>query len=256
MRIKLLSDKPRGEVCKKALIKEGFELVDKDPDIIVVAGYGRLLEKEEYENVKYGAINLHAGPLPKYKGASPLNWLIIDDRLDFEISIIQIDEGIDTGDILAQQKVFIMDSDNIESLSKRVDETYASMLPELLDRISVGEAKRERHIGGSQMTRRFPKDHLILWDMMSAEEVHNLVRASKKGDYPAFTYNGTNRINIYKTSLTGDFFGVPGRVAYKNESVVVICKDSGLEILDYDGHFPRIGEDLLTVKGFIYESLI
>jgi len=252
MKVRILSDKPRGIIVQREIEEAGHKIVSENPDIIVVAGYPKLLKKEEYNKVKYGAINLHAGPLPQYRGASPLNWLIAGAHIATRISIIQIDQGVDTGDILMQKSISL--DGNIEDVHDRADQKFAEMTVKLLKQIEEGKTKpiKQDPNDGCFMTRRYPWDNLILWDQMTAKEVVNLVRASGK-DYPAFCVL-SEKIYIFEARMTKrTYFGVPGRIAtHTQEGVVVICKDRGVLIVKASQVLPATGSTLLTVKEFIH----
>ena len=115
MKILLLGRGSRHEVCVKALQKAGHTFVEEvdNAELIVMANYNKILPKEIFSKLKYGAINCHAGKLPQYRGSSPLNWQIINGEIEGGVSIIQVDEGIDTGGILAQSRFPITHIDTI-----------------------------------------------------------------------------------------------------------------------------------------------
>ena len=94
------------------------ELKELNPDLIVVCAYGKILPREVLEIPEHGCWNTHASLLPKYRGASPINWAIIEGEKETGITIMLMDEGLDTGPILFQKNLFIEDEDNAITLSK------------------------------------------------------------------------------------------------------------------------------------------
>jgi len=95
-------------------------LKDLSPDLIVVCAYGKIIPKEILEIPKFGCWNIHASLLPKYRGASPINWAILEGEKETGITIMLMDEGLDTGPILLQKKISISEEDDANSLSQRL----------------------------------------------------------------------------------------------------------------------------------------
>lgn len=108
-------------------------------DIFVVAAYGRILSKELLDMPRYGCINTHASLLPKYRGAAPIQWAIADGEKETGVTIMQMDEGLDTGDILYVRKVDITSNETGESLFNKLEEVSKQLIVEALDRIEEGD---------------------------------------------------------------------------------------------------------------------
>lgn len=154
-------DKPRGRSLKMAfsavkesalelelevfqpenLKKENFydTLQELSPDIIVVAAYGKLLPEYVLNFPKYGCINVHASLLPEYRGAAPINRCIIDGKTETGITIMQMEKGLDTGDILMAEKTPIGKDENVGQLFDRLTEIGARLLVEAIEKIVKGE---------------------------------------------------------------------------------------------------------------------
>jgi len=107
-------------------------------DVIVVAAYGRILPREVLELPRLGCLNVHASLLPKYRGAAPINWAIVRGETETGISIMQMDEGLDTGDVLATDKLEILPDDDAESLKYALSVIGATLLVRTLDEIAAG----------------------------------------------------------------------------------------------------------------------
>ncbi len=110
-----------------------------EADIFVVAAYGQILSKEILEMPKYGCINIHASLLPKYRGAAPIQWAILNGDEVTGVTIMQMDEGLDTGDILAAKEVLIEQTDTGESLFDKLSAAGAELLVETLPLIEAGK---------------------------------------------------------------------------------------------------------------------
>ena len=114
-----------------------------NPDIMILVGYSQnILSEETFKIPKFGTINLHASPLPYYRGGSPLNWMIINGEKKIGISIIQVDTGIDTGPILAQKFFKLSPNETINKLVKRVNKFYPILLRKTLNKINKLQIKK------------------------------------------------------------------------------------------------------------------
>ena len=109
------------------------------PDVIVVAAYGKIIPKEILELPKYGCLNVHASLLPKYRGAAPIQWAVIDGEEKSGVTIMQMDEGLDTGDMLAKVEVPITKEETGGSLFDKLAEAGANLLAETLPKLGTGE---------------------------------------------------------------------------------------------------------------------
>ncbi|MDE7184653.1 MAG: methionyl-tRNA formyltransferase [Lachnospiraceae bacterium] len=115
------------------------ELKKYEADVYVVAAFGQILSKEILELPRFGCVNIHASLLPKYRGAAPINQCIIDGERETGVTIMQMDAGIDTGDILTQKKVIIEDKETAETLFDKLSQAGAALIVETLPKIERGE---------------------------------------------------------------------------------------------------------------------
>src|SRR3954471_9544286 len=124
-------------------IKQNEELRAKldqiTPSAIIVVGYGRIIPKWMLDLPKFGNINLHASLLPKYRGAAPIQWAIANGEAVTGVTTMRIDEGLDTGDILIQKDLAILDEDTAETLSSKLAELGAALIVETLQRLDAGK---------------------------------------------------------------------------------------------------------------------
>ncbi len=110
-----------------------------NPEFAVVVAYGKILPKEILEIPKYGCINLHASLLPKYRGAAPIQWALINGEKTTGVTTMLIDEGLDTGPVLLQKEVQIEDEDNAQTLSERLSRVGAELIVETIEKMRKGE---------------------------------------------------------------------------------------------------------------------
>ena len=115
------------------------ELKKYEADVCVVAAFGQILSKEILALPRFGCVNIHASLLPKYRGAAPINQCIIDGEQETGVTIMQMDAGIDTGDILTQKKVIIEDKETAETLFDKLSQAGAALIVETLPMLERGE---------------------------------------------------------------------------------------------------------------------
>lgn len=127
------------------------ELKKYEADVYVVAAFGQILSKEILALPRFGCVNIHASLLPKYRGAAPINQCIIDGEQETGVTIMQMDAGIDTGDILTQKKVIIEDKETAETLFDKLSQAGAALIVETLPMIERGEitpVKQDESLAG------------------------------------------------------------------------------------------------------------
>lgn len=147
------------------------------PDMIVVAAFGQILPKAVLDLPKYGCINVHASLLPAYRGAAPIQWSIIDGQRETGITIMKMDEGLDTGDILLQKSIEISPEETGGSLHDRLAELGAEALAEAIPGVLDGSLKP---VPQGEMTtpyaKQLTKEMGRLDFTKSAEELARTVR--------------------------------------------------------------------------------
>lgn len=116
-----------------------LEIINKyNPDMIVVVAYGKILPSEILTSAKFGCINVHASLLPKFRGASPIQSAIIAGEKETGVTTMQMDDGVDTGDILLQARVAIEDGDTAESLFEKLSQAGAKLLIDTVEKLEEG----------------------------------------------------------------------------------------------------------------------
>jgi methionyl-tRNA formyltransferase len=196
------------------------------PELIVLAGYGQIVKQEFIDIALFGCINLHGGKLPQYRGSSPMNWALINGDVEFTLSIIKVDSGVDTGDVLLERTFPISDNDTISDLHNLANSVFPEMVTEVVNIIQTGMERGRKQVDSlaSYYPLRFPEDGLILWDQMTAQEIHNRIRALTDPFQGAFTYFKGERIKLLRSSLTkNNYYGEPGRIYRKTNSGLLVC---------------------------------
>lgn len=157
---------------------EGVEdLKSLKPDICVTAAFGQILSEEILAIPRLGTVNVHASLLPKYRGSSPANWVIINGEKVSGVTTMMTDKGIDTGDILLQKELSILDEETAGELTIRLAETGAELLLETLEQIKAGTCPRvpQKHEESSYYPMLKKEHGKIDWNK-PAEEIANQVR--------------------------------------------------------------------------------
>ena len=217
-----------------------------NPYLSIVAGFPQIFNEELINLPDFGTINLHAGPLPKYRGGSPLNWQIINGEDQIGLSIIQMAKGIDTGDIIYKSSFKLDLLDNIKSVHNYANKLFSNMVIKVLEQIeskSQVVIKQDSH-DSIYWHQRSDLDGRINWEKMTALQVYNFIRALTKPYPGAYTFFSEYKLRIFLAELTNEkFYGTPGRVVkIKKNKLLVICADKGLYIKKYK--FEKYSGDL------------
>ena len=216
---------------KKFEEKDLDVLKNFSPDVIVVVAYGKILSREVLSIPKYGCINVHGSLLPKYRGASPIQASIINCEKETGISIIQMTENLDDGDILKVYKTSIGLNETYLELSKRLSEIGALAILEVLKEIEEGTLKRipQKEEEATYVTKikkemgkiNFNEDSLI---------VHKLICGLSF--WPsAYCFLNGRVLKIYKSILNEEYKGNPGEVL-DEKRFIVGCKKGAVEFLE------------------------
>jgi methionyl-tRNA formyltransferase len=197
-----------------------------DADLFVLAGYGIILTYSTIALPPKGAINLHGGKLPEFRGSSPMNWALIRGEKNFSVSIIAIKPGVDTGDIVAETEFPISIDDTIADLHHNANSAFCIMLEKVLIDLDDGKLKKRQQDKrmAAYYPQRFPDDGLIFFDQISALDIHNKIRALTL-PYPcAFTFYQGSLVKLISSRLTkSPIYGEPGRVYQVTEKNVLVC---------------------------------
>ena len=206
---------------------KGTELLKAlEPDIVVVVAYGKILPKDFLEYPKYGCVNIHASLLPKYRGAAPIQWSIINVDEETGVTSMQMDEGLDTGDMLLCEKIKIGENETAGELFDRLSDLGAEVLIKTLEKIESGnivpikQNNEEATYVGMLSKDLSPVD----WSL-SATQVHNKIRGLYP--WPCATAVLDGKIIKLHSSVICDesFSGSAGEVVCSDGRLIVCCGD-------------------------------
>lgn len=202
------------------------------PEIIVVVAYGKILPAEIINLPPSGCINVHASLLPKYRGAAPIHRAVINGEVKTGVTTMQMDEGLDTGDILLYQEIDISEDETSGELYERLSKVGASLLVRTLAGLESGDITRVSQDGKlSTYAEMIDKTMAEIDFHKNAVDIHNLVRGLNPWPV-AFTMLGDQVLKIYKTHHGIGADDLPGTV----KSITPLCINCGentfIEILE------------------------
>ena len=201
-----------------------------DPEAIVVAAYGKILPKEILDYPRYGCINVHGSLLPKYRGAAPIQWSVINGDAETGVTIMQMNEGVDTGDILFSRAIPIGIDDTAESMFEKLAALGGEMIVEALDKIGRGELTAEKQDESLATYAPMLNKELSLIDWKkSGVSVHDLIRGLYSWPI-AYTMYRNKKLRIFRSSPC-DKCGEAGSVI-SLDPLTVACGEGSVVILE------------------------
>ncbi len=218
------------EKLKTEAIEKVFE--ELDPNLIVVVAYGKILPASIINFPKYGCINVHGSLLPKYRGAAPIQWSIISGDVEAGVTTMFMDEGLDTGDILLQDKIFINGDETSGELKERLSEIGAKLLIKTIKDLESGNLSRIKQ-NDDEATLSPPLDKItgdIDWNK-SAQEIHNLIRGANPWPIAHTLLRGKN-FKIYRSKVSNKFSSTPGKIVLIDPLTVGCGDHTSLELLE------------------------
>ncbi len=176
-------------------------LKEINPDYIIVVAYGKLLPKQVLDIPKYGCINVHASLLPKYRGAGPIQWSVLNGEKKTGVTTMLMAEGLDTGDMLLKAETEIEENETASELHDRLSVLGAELLIKTLDELKEGNVVPQKQDDSlSTYAPMLTKDLCPLDFSKSAQELHNQIRGLS--DWPCATaIIGDKRLKIYKSEI-------------------------------------------------------
>lgn len=208
---------------------EAVEELRKYPaDVFVVAAFGQILSKEILDMPKYGCLNIHASLLPRYRGSSPIQWAVINGEEETGVTIMQMNEGLDTGDILYQKTLKIAPKETGESLFEKLSLLGAEAITEALPLLEEGKLtpipQKEEEATKTVMLKKTMGE--IDWTK-SAKEIERLVRGLNS--WPsAYTYMGGKQLKIWDADVDETKKGEPGTIAFVEKKRFAVGCGEGL----------------------------
>lgn len=184
-------------------------LKEINPDLIIVVAYGQILSKELLDIPKLGCVNVHVSLLPKYRGAAPINWVIINGEEKTGVTTMYMDEGLDTGDIILQSEFALSNEITAGELHDIMMEEGGNLLIETIDKIEKGCAPRIKQNDDESSYAPMMNKSLGNIDFTkTAQEIHNLVRGVNPWPSAYTTYEDKT-MKIWKTKVLDELSNKP-----------------------------------------------
>ena len=241
-----------------AKVRNNEEFIQKikqiNPDVICVVAYGKILPKELLEIPSKGAINVHGSILPKYRGAAPIQWAIINGDKTTGITTMYMNEKMDEGDMLLKEEVSIGEDETLGELWQRLSKIGGKLLIETLEKIENGNIVATPQTGEATYAPMLDKEvGKIDWDNKTATEIKNLVRGLNP-IMGAYTFLKDKKIKFWKVDVIEDNEFVkkfkefaeyeerlkkvtPGTILYVNEKLGLYVKTKSgiISVLEIQG---------------------
>jgi len=251
--IKILAEKHKIEVLQPKNKQELHTLLKtKNVDLFVVFAYGMIIEKQTLEIPKYGAINIHTSLLPQYRGASPIQQSLLNGDKETGITIIQINEKMDEGNIIFQKKVKINQNDNSEKLSKKLSELAEDNIIEIIKKIEKNEIKPKKQDKNkiSYCKKIKKSDGKINWNQ-NGETIINTIRAFTP--WPsAYTRVNSKKITILEATYKIEKQDKnPGKFYKENKELRITTKNGYIKpiTIQMEGKRAMSNRDFLNGQG-------
>ena len=219
------------EVYQPTKMRDGNALAivrELQPELIVVAAYGRILPEDILTLPPFGSINVHSSVLPKYRGAAPINWAILDGQKETGVTIMYMTGDLDAGDIVCSKKTDIMPDEDARELTHRLALLGADALEDAIEKIADGTAVRTpQDHSASTYAPMLSKDLSPMDWTRSAQALHDQVRGLIPWPCASMELGG-KKVKVFKTRMGGEINAAAG--------TILTAGKQGLEIACGDGH--------------------
>ncbi|MBQ5801101.1 MAG: methionyl-tRNA formyltransferase [Clostridia bacterium] len=235
--VKVLAEKNGIPVYQPTTLRDGEfykTLCELSPDLIAVVAYGKILPKEIIDYPKYGCINVHASLLPKYRGAAPMQRAIMNGEKETGVTIMYMDEGLDTGDMLFCESFPIEKNDNFESVHDKTAELGARMLSTAIDKIAKGEIERKKQNDSlATYAAKIEKEECLIDFKKSAEELDCFIRGLSPIPLAYAIMPDGKKLKLataYPVDKRGEVGAVLECDDKKEGRIVIACKEGALAV--------------------------
>ena len=219
------------EVYQPTKMRDGNALAivrELQPELIVVAAYGRILPEDILTLPPFGSINVHSSVLPKYRGAAPINWAILDGQKETGVTIMYMTRDLDAGDIVCSKKTDILPDEDARELTHRLALLGADALEDAIEKIADGTAVRTpQDHSASTYAPMLSKDLSPMDWTRSAQALHDQVRGLIPWPCASMELGG-KKVKVFKTRMGGEINAAAG--------TILTADKQGLEIACGDGH--------------------
>lgn len=200
-----------------------------NPDLMITCAFGQILSQEILDIPKLGVINIHASLLPKYRGASPIHYAILNGETKTGVTIMKTDVGVDTGDMISSAQTFIGENETCGELFERLSKIGADLIIETLPSIIDGSAKYIKQDNSQATNTKIIKKEMakIDWNDL-ADNIVNKVRAFNPAPIAFCEFEG-NPFKIYKAK-TVDKTGQAGKIICADKELIIACGDKAVSL--------------------------
>lgn len=198
------------------------------PDVMVVVAFGQILTKEVLDIPPLGCVNVHASLLPKYRGAAPIQWAVIDGEKETGVTTMMMDEGIDTGDMLEKEIVPIEDEETGDSLHDKLMAAGARLIVSTLKKIQDGTIERTPQTDEETCYARMLKKDMgdVDWSL-DAHAIERLVRGLNSWPGTYTKWNGKT-VKIWKAkAVDREYEGALGEAVYVDKETILVKTGKG-----------------------------
>lgn len=225
------------------------------PDVIVVVAFGQLLPKSVLELPKFGCVNVHASLLPKYRGAAPIQWAVIDGEKVSGVTTMLMDEGLDTGDMLEAREIPLDEKETGGSLFEKLGSLGGELILSTLEKLENGTIKRtpqgEATTGYAKMLKKSMGE--IDWTM-DAVRIERLIRGLNPWPSAYTSLNGKT-LKIWAADVKdGAVTGNPGRAAVGKDTLLVECGSGFLAVSELQLEGKKRMDTAAFLRGFSVED--
>lgn len=235
--------------------KESIDkLSELDPDVIVVVAYGQILKEEILNIPKFGCVNIHASLLPKYRGAAPINWAIINGEKKSGITTMLMEKGLDSGDMLLKKEIQIDEGMTAGELHDRLMEIGSTLIIDTLSGLEnhTIEPKKQNH----ELSTYAPMMDKTLGEIdwkAPKENIKNLVRGTNPWPV-AYSYYKGKKFKIYRLDISEEkYSGELGEILKANDEGIFVMAQNGTVIIK-EIQFP--GKKKMDVRNFLKGNTI
>lgn len=211
--------------------------VEQNPELSIIAGFSTIFRPPVIAIPTRGTINLHTGRLPQYRGGSPLNWQMINGEIEAGISVIEVDEGIDTGAILSEARLPIGATDTIATMHEHANKKFPELVLNVLTSLENNSLvpRKQDEAKACYWHQRQDADGYLRLDRLNVEEVDRFIRALTRPYPGAFGFVDGKKVRLLKASRTNmRMQGTLGRICFiQKQGPYLVCRDGALLLEEY-----------------------
>jgi len=221
-------------------------LTQLNADLFVVVAF-RILPRSVYTIPKFGSFNLHGSLLPKYRGAAPIHWAIINGEKETGVTTFFLEDKVDTGNIILQEKLIIEEDDNLGTIHDKMSLLGAEVVLKTVDLIESGNYELQKQ--DNSLATPAPKISKELGEInwnKPARQIHNLIRGLSPFPDAYFIHNGA-KYKVFKSVVVESVKLLPGEIKQTKNEIFIGCSDNALQILELQPE----GRKRMTADAFL-----